>query len=182
MSRREQVGPKDVLDTAAEPSADDYNLQINLRLRLDEIAGLEEVELRKKPRPAPHRGQLCQLACQIYESRRARDRVLDRKLFGEPAWDMLLALYYMPARGEFLTVTGVTMAGCAAQTTGLRWLRILENQGLVERSPFLADGRKRLMRLTDKGRDLMDRYLTRLYYADVPTPPAYPERAGGRTE
>ena len=40
------------------------------------------------------------------------------------------------------------------------------------------DERLHLLRLTQKGRTLLESYLTRLFYLDTPVPP-YPESAGG---
>lgn len=166
-------------DTSRDPANEDFDLQINLRLRLDEVADLEEVELRRKPKPKPHRKQLCQLAQQIYEARRIRDRMLDRKLFGEPAWDMLLALYFMPAQGQMITVTSLSSAAEVPATTAMRWQKALEANLLIERGPSIDGDRRRiLLRLSDSGRELMESYLTRLYYSALPSPPADPEKAG----
>jgi DNA-binding MarR family transcriptional regulator len=160
---------------AAHPSPENFDLQINLRLHLNEVAEVEALDLRRKRPKAPSRKELCKLACRIYDARRARDRFLDRKLLGEPAWDALLALYCCPARGEVLTVTSVSNAAGVPSTTGLRWQTILHEEGLIERGPSLdGDGRRVLVRLTKQGRDLMESYLTKLYYCDTPVP-AHPE-------
>ncbi len=103
--------------------------------------------------------------------------MLDRQLFGEPAWDMLLALYCLPARGERLTITALTLAADTPQTTGHRWQTILTEEGLIERGPLELDARKQFVRLTEKGRRLLDDYLTSLFYCDTPAPP-YPEAVG----
>jgi hypothetical protein len=55
------------------------------------------------------------------------------KLFGEPGWDIMLALYCLPARGERLAVTALAFAAAASQTTALRWQAILQDEGLIER-------------------------------------------------
>ena len=103
---------------------------------------------------------------------------MDRQLFGEPAWDMMLALYCLPARGERLTTTGLSLAATAPATTGHRWQAILTEEGLIERGPKEIDARKQMVRLTDKGRTLLEGYLTRLFYCDTPVPD-HPEAAGG---
>ena len=145
-------------------------MQINLRLRLDEIADAEANQLRASARRLPSRKELCRLACRIYDSRRARDKIIDRKLFGEPAWDVLLALYCLPARGEILTVTALSLAACVPQATGIRWQKTLTREGLIERGPQGVDQRKQFVRLTEAGRAMMDRYLTHLFYCDTPMP------------
>jgi DNA-binding MarR family transcriptional regulator len=161
-----------------EPATDDVLLQIELRLRLDEVTEVEAEELRANARRPPTKRELCRLACQIYDARRARERVLDRELFGEPAWDMLLALYCLPTRGELMTVTALTYAAVVPQATGHRWQGTLRAEGLIERGPQGVDARKQIVRLTPKGRGLMDEYLIRLFYCETPAPP-YPDAAGG---
>lgn len=104
--------------------------------------------------------------------------MLDNQLFGEPAWDMLLALYCLPARGELLSVTSLSLAAAAAQTTGHRWQSILIQEALIEQGPPGVDRRRQFMRLTAKGRELLEQFLTRLFYCETPVPP-YPEAAGG---
>jgi DNA-binding MarR family transcriptional regulator len=162
-----------------ERTTEDIRLQINLRLNLDEVVDVEAQQLREgAARRRPTRGELTRLACKIYDARRARARVLNDELFGEPAWDMLLALYGLPARGEILTVTALNYASDVAQSTGLRWQDRLRDEGLIERGPCEIDARKQMLRLTSKGRDLMEQYLRRLFYCETPVPP-HPEAAGG---
>jgi DNA-binding MarR family transcriptional regulator len=143
--------PVDGSYASADPQTDDYNLQINLRLNLDEVAKVEALELRRKRPKEPTRKELCRLACQIYDARRSRNKMLNRDLFGEPAWDMLLALYCLPARGEMITVTSLSLAADAASSTGLRWQAVLEKEGLIEQGPAGVDARRKLMRLTIRG-------------------------------
>ena len=177
MSRQEPVRPSDAVETLEEGS-EDLHFHINLRLELDQIAYLHAHNQRRGSQQQPTRKELVRLACRIYDARRMRDRIFDRQLFGEPAWDMLLALYCLPARGERLGVTALTHAANIAQATGHRWQSILTSHGLIERGPSEVDARRQLLRLTEKGRKLLENYLTRLYYCDTPVPP-HPEAAGG---
>jgi len=177
VSRQEPLKSSEPIVTRRDES-EDFHLHIDLRLELDQIADLHAEQLRLKSRRPPTRKELVRLACRIYDARRARDRMFDRKLFGEPAWDMLLALYCLPARGERLGVTSLTHAANVAQATGHRWQAILTEHGLIERGPPELDARRQLLRLTEKGRKLLENYLTRLFYCDTPMPP-YPEAAGG---
>jgi predicted transcriptional regulator len=94
--------------------------------------------------------------------------MIDRKLFGEPAWDMLLALFFFPWRNELLSVTSLSYAANVPQTTGLRWQRVLTEEGLIHRGPPGIDQRKQYMALTDEGKRLMSDYLTHLFYCDAP--------------
>jgi DNA-binding MarR family transcriptional regulator len=99
-------------------------------------------------------------------------------LFGEPAWDMLLALYCLPARGEILAVTSLSYAADTAESTGHRWQATLMNEGLIEKGPDILHGTRQLVRLSPKGRTLLENYLTRLFYVSTPAPP-HPDLAGG---
>ena len=151
---------------APEHSPDDLLVQVNLRLKLDEIAEVEAVALRAQAPRLPTDGELRRLAKRIYDARRTRDKVLDRNLFGEPAWDMLLALSYMPAQGKFLSVSGLSHVSGVPETTALRWQEVLTREGLIERGPDELE----FIRLTERGRSLMDGYLSRLW-AEAPVAP-----------
>lgn len=90
--------------------------------------------------------------------------MLDRKLFGEPGWDMLLALYCLPTRGERLCITALSNASGGSLTTGLRWQAILIEDGLIERFPDENDGRRDFVRLTERGRNQLEDYLLWLFH------------------
>jgi len=91
VSRQDKFNPPEIDDGHPVAPADDDWLQIELRLGLDEVAAAEEERLRHAPRRRPTRHQLAQLALKLYDARRGRDRIFRDQLFGEPAWDMLLA-------------------------------------------------------------------------------------------
>ena len=148
---------------SGELDGENMLLQVSLRLRLDEIVDEEAEQLRLSARSAPTEKELRRLAYTIYSNRRLRDRVADRRLFGEPAWDMLLALYCLPPRGEMLTVTTLSYAADCPQSTGLRWQKVLSESGLIERGPDGIDGRRKFIRLTADGKQLMLRVLSRLH-------------------
>lgn len=154
-------------------TADDDGLDIDLRLSLDDVGAAEAERLRDSVHGNPTRKELLQLASRMYDARRLRDRLLNgqQDLFGEPAWDMLLALYCLPARGEILGISSLTHAAHVPQTTGHRWQRILRKEGLIEAGPHQIDLRRRIVRLTPRGRLLLERYLTRLFLADKPLAP-----------
>jgi DNA-binding MarR family transcriptional regulator len=139
-------------------------LEVNLRLRLDEVAELEAGLLRLSARRQPSEKELRRLARKIYDARRMRDRLMDDKLFGEPAWDMLLALYHLPALGQMLTVSGLCCCAGVPPTTAFRWQSVLLKQQLIERSAHSSDRRMQFVRLSDLGRNLLTKYLTRIYH------------------
>jgi DNA-binding MarR family transcriptional regulator len=121
---------------------------------------------RERERRPPTKSELCCLADELYEARRMRDRMLDQELFGEPAWDMLLALYCMPNRGICLGVTSLSHAARVPEATGSRCQKVLLERGLIRRGPHVHDARQQLVGLTDKGRQLLEKYLIRIFDAD----------------
>lgn len=103
---------------------------------------------------AEHRRRLVAIAGDIYRMRRARDQVLPRGLAGEPAWDMLIALYSEDQ--EPLPVSSVLYASGVPPTTAFRWVAVLCAQGLVERTRHPRDRRLSLLSLTDHGRSVVE--------------------------
>lgn len=166
MSRQDKFDPNNLADSRAEVPPDNGRLQVDLRLRLDEVAAAEERRLRCAPPRRPTERELGLLALKMYDARRGRDRMFSDQLFGEPGWDMLLALYGLPHRGLVLGVTSLSHAANVKPTTGLRWQKLLEAEELIERGPHVRDARQQLVRLTDKGRMMMERYLIRLFFCE----------------
>ena len=142
--------------------SNDLQLQINIRLDPEGLAGVA-LEPVSDPSDEPSHEQLVDLASSIYAARRTRDRLLDNDLFGEPAWDMLLALYCLPARGERLAVTSLSHAANLPQSTGHRWQAALAERGLVSRDKDCGDNRRQFVSLTEKGRKQIENCLTRLF-------------------
>lgn len=168
MSRHDKLDPSKIDNGQLESPVDDDHLEIDLRLGLDEVAAAEEEQLRKSPPRRPSKRELVRLASKLYDARRGRDRMFNDRLFGEPAWDMLLALYCLPSRGICLGVMSLGHAANIPPTTGLRWQKLLEERGLIERGPHASDTRQQLVRLTSKGQATMSRYLIRLFYCEGP--------------
>ena len=164
MSRQDSLDIPEIDDVLSEFPGDDDQLQIDLRLGLEKIAAAEEERLRQAPRRRPTQSQLNRLAYDIYRARRTRGLLFDPHLLGEPAWDMLLALYSLPPRGEVLSVMSLSLAAEVPGTTGLRWQAKLLQEGLIKRGPHVRDARSHLVGLSQLGRLLMDRYLIKLFY------------------
>lgn len=114
--------------------------------------------------PGPDLGsdELTLMAQRIYESRRDRDRFFDCELFAEPAWDMLLAAYWLPSAKRALTVSGLCYASAAPPSTGLRWIENLVKLGMLRRRPSTHDRRVTDVSLTPETRSLMSAYLSRV--------------------
>ncbi len=95
----------------------------------------------------------------ILKLRRERERLLDRRLFGEPGWDMLLELYVAHCDGKSVTVSAVAQASAGPTTTGLRYISLLAEAGLVERTKAAHDRRSILVSLTDEGLAAIEKLL-----------------------
>lgn len=87
----------------------------------------------------------------ILKLRRERDRLLDRRLFGEPGWDILLELYVAHCDRKPVTVSAIAQASGAPATTGLRYITLLADAGLLERTKASQDRRTIHVALTMKG-------------------------------
>ncbi|ABD25686.1 transcriptional regulator, MarR family [Novosphingobium aromaticivorans DSM 12444] len=104
-----------------------------------------------------------EVAREIYASRRRRHKFLPVDLFGEPTWDILLDLYLAAREDRRVPTTSACIGAHVPPTTALRWLRILEARGLVEREDDGRDGRRTFVRLTRAGLVAMDGCLANLH-------------------
>lgn len=95
-------------------------------------------------------------AREIYAARRRRHKFLPADLFGEPTWDILLDLYVAARENRRVPTTSACIGAHVPPTTALRWLRILEARGMVEREDDGKDGRRTFVRLTLVGLAAMD--------------------------
>lgn len=102
------------------------------------------------------------LARELYASRRRRHRYLPAELFGEPTWDILLDLYVAAREGRRVPTTSACIGAHVPPTTALRWLRILESRGMVEREDDGRDGRRTFVCLSATGLAAMDATLKTL--------------------
>lgn len=143
-------------------------------MRLDILLNLDALEnpdpalarlfrLAKPPKTSPSPEELVELSCQMYNSRRLRNRFLSASILGEPVWDMLLALYCFSARGEILSVSAMCQSAGVPQTTALRWLQVMEQKGLISRTKDLKDARRALVSLSDRAKAMLDDYLATIY-------------------
>jgi DNA-binding MarR family transcriptional regulator len=113
------------------------------------------------------RQMLREHASLIRSARDLRQESFDRNIFGEPAWEMLLALYVIDGEQRRLSTRQVAKLASLSLTTTLRWLDYLEEQDLVSRQTNPFDHRVVYTELSDKGRAAMDTYLMRNCGADV---------------
>lgn len=105
------------------------------------------------------RQQLLAKARLVLSSRRAREAYFSRDLFGEPAWEILLALYVTEDAGARFTLSKLAECIGVPLSTAVRWVNTLEESGLVGRLDHPTDRRIIFVRLLDKGRKALDAYL-----------------------
>lgn len=100
-------------------------------------------------------------AQRLVAARRARDACFADGLFGDPAWDLLLAAFIAGEEGAPMTRRGLIEAAGLPYTTATRWVERLEAPGLLAGRPAPGRKRSRHYRLTGPGADAMRRALPR---------------------
>ncbi|WP_349512143.1 MarR family winged helix-turn-helix transcriptional regulator [Erythrobacter sp. NFXS35] len=99
------------------------------------------------------------LARMAYSLRRKRAAIFGNpELFGEPAWDILLDLFIAHGEDKPVSVSSACIGSAAPATTGLRWLGVLAEEGLIVRENDAQDNRRVLVRLTRAGVTAMERF------------------------
>ena len=84
----------------------------------------------------------------ILQARLERNSHFPSHLFSDPAWDMLLDLYAAELAQIRVSVTSLCIASNAPTSTALRWISLLENDGLIRRDPDPLDARRFFLSLT----------------------------------
>ena len=96
----------------------------------------------------------------ILRLRRRREALFGSDLFGEPAWDMLLALYATELAGRRESVSGLCSVSGVPSTTALRWINVLENAGWIARKADALDGRRSFLSLTAKAKTALEGFFS----------------------
>jgi hypothetical protein len=97
-----------------------------------------------------------------FGNRRRRVAVFGPSMFGEAAWDMLLALYILDVAGQRQTIGNLMRLAGTPTTTAKRWLDFLMSHDLVKRDFHPTDRRTSFISLTAKAREKLD-----LYYSET---------------
>ena len=103
---------------------------------------------RELERRAPN---LASVALSELTARRSRAAFFRPTILGEPAWNMLLDLFVQQTSGTGVSVTSATIASDAPQATALRYVALMQKEGLIERHSSTADRRVCYLRLTQEG-------------------------------
>ena len=130
-----------------------------LKAALDECAPFPVRESRPgTPAPQATRYDKIMAVRSGLQARRQRGRFLSPKLFSEPGWDMLLELYAASLSQRRLTVTRLAERTATAMTTALRWITVLESEGLARRDFNPLDRRLVYIVLSPKGEEALDAF------------------------
>lgn len=125
------------------------------------LSALNEVSAYPADDSAPFQWSALALARYAYALRRQRAAIFGTSdLFGEPAWDILLDLYIAQAEGKPVSVSSACIGSASPPTTGLRWLAVLTEQGLIARTADEQDHRRIMVHLTERGMAAMEEFLT----------------------
>lgn len=98
----------------------------------------------------------------IIRQRQLRARYFDGDLFADPAWDMLLDLTAAAGEQVQVSVSSLCIASAVPPTTALRWIGVLTDAGLIERTEDPHDRRRVFLTLTRKAADAMAHYFAAL--------------------
>lgn len=98
------------------------------------------------------------LARRLFDERSIRDEFFPNGMFGESAWDALLLLF---SHDQSSTLTASDIATRLDKSTSVtsRWLKFLEEVGLVESRVDRLDPRRTIVEMTVEGRTAISAYL-----------------------
>jgi len=100
-----------------------------------------------------------ELARLIQDELKLRKKFFSDNILNGHSWDVLLRLLTATNEKHDSSVTAISTLGGMQATTGLRWIDVLRNEGLVIVANDIDDGRKKFVFLTDQGRTGMESYL-----------------------
>ena len=86
----------------------------------------------------------------VLRFRDLRRNVFDDDIFADPAWDLLLDIFACDLSQQRMSVTAACHSARVPATTALRWIKVLEERGLVVRRSDPRDGRRVFVSLTEE--------------------------------
>lgn len=115
--------------------------------------------LQQQERPTDPNEVSSETVSRLIEARRQRSRYVSSELFGEPAWDMLLDLLDAELAYRRVSVSSLCTASGVPSSTALRWLKCLEQRGLVVRTANTSDASSASVQLSLEGSRALRRYV-----------------------
>jgi len=110
---------------------------------------------------AQERAEARAWADRLFAERRRRDALFPDGLFGEPAWDLLLAMFIAREKGQAMILCKAYKAAGVSDTTGRRLLDRMEEEGLITRRRAPRSRKMRIVELTDTAVERLIDYLAR---------------------
>lgn len=104
--------------------------------------------------------ELLEMVRTLVRKRERRGEFLDREMFSDPTWDLLLDLTSAKLEGVPVPVSSACAATHLPLSTALRYVRALVDAGLVKRWRDPSDRRRDLLELEQKAMDSMRQYLS----------------------
>lgn len=132
------------------------------------IGLLEREELPRRParalprtnHPVSNPQALLESHCRhILKCARRRKAIPGMGELLNPAWYMLVDLFLNHLLGRDICVTSACAASLAPTTTAQRYVRVMEEKGVIERKPHKTDRRRAMLFYTEQGFDMMYRLL-----------------------
>jgi DNA-binding MarR family transcriptional regulator len=108
------------------------------------------------------------LVRRVQTARKARASFFDARLFSDPAWDIILEIYASDLEHLRKSISHVSAAAGVPATTALRWIKTLEESGIVARESDPLDGRRIWLTLTPRGTTAMHAYLDSVSITSLP--------------
>ncbi len=105
---------------------------------------------------------LCDMARSIVAARRKLGSRLDGALFANPGLDILMYLFAEGVNGATVTTNACCAAAGVPRTTALRWVKLLQDRGLIDGSDDITDRRVTMLALTDRARDIVRLWLSEI--------------------
>jgi hypothetical protein len=139
----EKVDQRQVLASRMEKLANDLR-NLDSREQLSQVAPRDLVDVARK----------------IYAARRSIDKIFGLAGFAvSPGWDIMLDLYQSHANGRRDSVSSASIGAACPPTTALRWLKVLDTMGLIDRAADPNDQRRVYVKLTSNGIARVERSL-----------------------
>lgn len=139
--------------------ADELDRQ-ELRETEDNVSSLEEFRRSAQKARSQHEEMTGVFAEAIYRDRQRRAKFLPAIPFAEPAWDMLLDLYFRTCRKERVSISNACAASGVPAATALRWIDILVEGNMVLREADATDRRRIWLKPTDECMAQLKNYLS----------------------
>lgn len=141
-----------------ESEEDDISLDsvvVGVALELEVIASRLARSRSKAQKGQRSAGDPASIAKKIIGVRQQTTEIFgELSLLHGPTLDILLDLFVNKTCGRDVSVSEASIAGRVAPTTGLRWVKVLIEVGLVKKRNDPSDQRRSFIVLTDKGEEV----------------------------